>query len=150
VGCLVPTQPQLTCLAQVADWFCDRALILDSSAGQLQHAITLLEAAVHRGVQGGVPRLLNQVGVQGRVSYDCNFPRPHLVLPPPFSLLPQARGLRSLVTTSDLHQSTCMTRLEEFAGMTQEARLQLLLLGTPDSEDGHKIQEALDIAITTR
>ena len=54
--------PQHPSPEQVAAWFCERALVLDSFTGQLQHAATLLEAAVQRGVQGGVPLLLNQVG----------------------------------------------------------------------------------------
>ena len=58
--------PQHPSQEQAASWFCERALVLDSFTGQLQHAATLLEAAVQRGVQGGVPLLLNQVGREGR------------------------------------------------------------------------------------
>ena len=41
-------------------------------------------------------------------------------------------------------------RLEEFSGMTPDARLQLLLLSGPDSEDEQKTRESLDSTITSR
>ena len=62
----------------------------------------------------------------------------------------KARALRTLVTSPGVHLTTSLMRLEEFSGMTPDARLQLLLLSGPDSEDEQKTRESLDSTITSR
>ncbi|KAG1678031.1 hypothetical protein FOA52_000827 [Chlamydomonas sp. UWO 241] len=115
--------PSLPSPDAVSEWYASRALLLDGAAGQLAHAVTLLEAAVARGVPG-------RAG----------------------ALLAQAHALRDAVAGSGAQQLWTLS-LEQFSAQPPDQQvLTMLCAGAApsDSTPLDQLEEQIDSAIDAR